>query len=182
MKDYSNQKYAYLTLLRPSRSGGKGVGAVWTARCDCGVEREVIARRVVAGQIKSCGKCQFSLGIRSTGPARSSSIPRELRTIYLREMRRAGKGWSLSLEQLSEIVRKPCHYCGDQSGRSRTSGRMLYNRLVRVDSSLGCTPANVIPCCIPCREMRGALKHQEFLDHIARIAVCQYFPGTHDDI
>jgi hypothetical protein len=160
-------KYGHLRLIRPARSGGSGVGAIWTAQCDCGVEREVIARRVVAGQIKSCGKCQFSLGIRSSGKsarARNIDLGKALRTIYLREMRRAGRDWHLSLEQLADIVASNCTYCGLQSGRSRSSGKMLYNRLVKVDSSLGCTPANMKPCCIPCREMRGSLSHQEFLD------------------
>lgn len=53
-KDYTGLKANMLTALRHSRTSETRV-VYWWFRCDCGVEKEVIAKSVAKGLIKSCG-------------------------------------------------------------------------------------------------------------------------------
>lgn len=79
--------------------------------------------------------------------------------------------WDLTFEQYSEIISKPCHYCGkdltDQKGSS----------LDRIDNNLGYTLGNVLPCCGDCNVVKNdVLTVQEM--EIAMKAVLEFRKST----
>lgn len=46
---------------------------------------------------------------------------------------------------------------------------LLYNGIDRVDSSLGYTVDNVVPCCKLCNQAKNNLSKQEFVDWVKRV-------------
>lgn len=86
------------------------------------------------------------------------------------------KEWSLTLSEFSELIHKPCHYCGSvpssnnmwNKGATRTSANEVIeiNGIDRIDSSKGYTYNNCVPCCTICNRMKSDLTNEEFLSHI----------------
>ena len=64
----------------------------------------------------------------------------------------------LSLEQFSEIINKPCVFCGDVS-----------RGVDRIDSEKNYTIQNTQSCCSSCNEMKNDKSDQEFINHIKKI-------------
>jgi 5-methylcytosine-specific restriction endonuclease McrA len=63
-------------------------------------------------------------------------------------------------------TQKTCFYCSEPpSNRSVRSSRKevyFYNGLDRIDSSLGYTETNVVPCCYSCNRAKSDLSQSEF--------------------
>lgn len=53
--DLTGQRFGMLTVLRKSEHKGKSGGILWLCRCDCGVEKEVLANSLRQGKTRSCG-------------------------------------------------------------------------------------------------------------------------------
>ena len=94
-------------------------------------------------------------------------------------MARRGLGNELSDEEIAEITKRPCAYCGVVGGNVRKKfkspwvGREYrYNGIDRVDNSLGYTKANVVPCCGECNEGKMDRSPDEYVRHC--IAVADY--------
>ena len=163
--DHTGKKYGHLTLLEKIRPGGHGVGAVWKAQCDCGSTREVLAKDVVAGRVRSCGKCSYSKILRTSTPTRNSSQNRKLKKGYERLVRNCltrRVACTISYEEYSQILSQNCTYCS----KSASEGVPKVG-LVRV--GVGYTPGNVLPCCTDCKKLQGDYNSSEFLDIVIRI-------------
>jgi hypothetical protein len=172
-KDYAGNKYGHLTLIRYLKPGGSGVGAIWLARCDCGTERELIARTAVHGRIRSCGNCQYSRELTAAGATRGSRIRAGQRRLYVRYLNKAvtrGITWTLTPEQFIDIITKPCVYCGTDPDQANNPARMRHSGLDRVESHIGYTPDNCIAACSICRAMKGDLNASDFLEKIQKIS------------
>lgn len=172
--NYSGMKFNYLTLLSYVRAGGQGVGAIWLARCDCGNTRDVTAKRVVHGQIRSCGKCELSRGHKSDLRAQTMKLRAAERKLYMRYITKASQksiAWSLSPDQFIGIIRQSCRYCGQDPDRTIQGTTHRYNGIDRVDSDQGYTHLNSIPACSTCRALKGELRTAEFLDKVQAIAI-----------
>jgi len=57
--DLTGMRFGKLTALEPTKRRADGGSAVWKCKCDCGKEKEVTARRLRNGSVKSCG-CVFA--------------------------------------------------------------------------------------------------------------------------
>lgn len=79
---------------------------------------------------------------------------------YKTNAKARGIQFALTLEQFSGFWGKPCHYCGDAID---TIG------LDRVDSSLGYTVDNVVPCCRTCNIAKLDQDKQAFIRHCAKV-------------
>lgn len=98
--------------------------------------------------------------------------------------------WRLSLKKAAQIIKQNCYYCGIEpnmvfnSMRSRKSaekinskmskehiesGSIKYNGIDRLDSKLGYTILNVVPCCKTCNFAKNELTINEFYNWIQRI-------------
>lgn len=170
--NYTNMKFNHLTLLRPARTGGQGVGAIWYARCDCGTEKEVVARNVSYGRVKSCGNCSYSRGLRTNSAVRTREIRAVERRLYERYVSRAarkGLHWELTADNLLELVRKDCRYCGAPPSLRMKGDTRVYNLLDRVRTDAPYTLVNCSTICPSCRDLKGQLNREEFLDYVYRI-------------
>jgi hypothetical protein len=68
--------------------------------------------------------------------------------------------FALSLENFSEIILKPCTYCGENEKRIGVD---------RIDNTKGYTVENSNPCCTTCNMMKKVMTVSEFLSHIKKI-------------
>lgn len=53
--DLTGQRFGKLTALNPTDKRMDQGSVVWLCRCDCGNLKEVSARRLIRGKVKSCG-------------------------------------------------------------------------------------------------------------------------------
>lgn len=187
--NYSGQKYGHLTLLSYSRPGGAQVGAYWLTKCDCGEVKEVIAKDIVKGRIKTCGKCQYHRDLiqKGTDESRKKSMAyrkspsgmeighRHLYKTYCENAAHRGYSWNLSQEDFLKLTKGNCHYCNTPPSKEfKRQGRryyILYNGIDRVDNSLGYTLQNCVSCCTDCRRMKGTYSVQKFRDLCMKVAV-----------
>lgn len=166
---YTGLQFGRLILLNKVRSGGKGVGQIWLARCSCGNTREVVARRVVHGEITSCGKCTIPRGRQE--PTRVSA---PIRRLYLRYARRAAEKsitWELSIGEFATIISSNCTYCGIRPSTGMRRGQGIqYTGIDRVSSTEGYIGRNAISCCTNCRRLKQDYTTEEFISYVLRIA------------
>jgi hypothetical protein len=57
LRDLTDQRFGFLTVLRLGQKLRSMNGAWWLCLCDCGTEKNLPSRDLVAGKIRSCG-CQ----------------------------------------------------------------------------------------------------------------------------
>lgn len=78
---------------------------------------------------------------------------RAVKTRYKQSLNRAkesGKHWDIKFEDYEKLIKKNmCEYCGGELNETRVG-------LDRVDSSIGYTLDNVVPCCGRCNLIKGA--------------------------
>ena len=132
----------------------------------------------VRKKCNTCGKrkavSQFSPDTRNRD--RLQGTCRQCHTERLRAYREANPGaaqWSnyktnararklkfgLTREQVEEMIRQPCHYCGGEGfGIDRRDNRQGY------------IEDNVVPCCTNCNQMKSSRPADEFLSHCQKIA------------
>ncbi|SHI23748.1 hypothetical protein SAMN02745823_03836 [Sporobacter termitidis DSM 10068] len=53
--DITGKRYGKLTALYPTEKRDQGGSVMWHFRCDCGNEKDMSARPIKAGTVKSCG-------------------------------------------------------------------------------------------------------------------------------
>ena len=75
--------------------------------------------------------------------------------------RKKGFCYDLSKEEFMSLWQKPCYYCGDAIS---TIG------IDRVDSSIGYTISNVVPCCRFCNVGKLDVPQSEFIARAHRIS------------
>lgn len=84
--------------------------------------------------------------------------------------------FELSKDLFKELVSKNCFYCGEEpvesqfsKSRNRTDIKYLHNGVDRLDSSIGYTINNCVPCCIMCNLMKNKFTFVDFLNKIKQI-------------
>jgi hypothetical protein len=171
-KDWTGQKIGLLTFVAPSGKT-KDSRVIWEAKCDCGNTIHIEPKYVNSGNTTSCG-CKR----RTYTPMLSSA-----RTIWHRDYKDIDFLTFLSLSQQS------CYWCGIaphrvynvytstkkskvrcyQSEDQRLNGNFTYNGLDRLDSNLGHSTTNVVPCCSECNWMKQESSVEEFKSYVKRI-------------
>lgn len=89
------------------------------------------------------------------------------------------KSWELSLDDFSKLIHSKCFYCGEEpssdniwnkSGKRTTQDEeFLSNGIDRIDSSIGYTKDNCVPCCKICNRMKSDLSLEDFRKHIIKL-------------
>lgn len=164
--DLSGQRFGMLVVRRRS------FGQHWFVDCDCGNSKTVLGYNLKSGRTKSCG-CQ------ERAPGRSKARPgyptwlSQLWQEYTAGARNRNLDFGLSLEQLRELAKSNCHYCGrpPQQRQSSTAPKdMVVNGIDRIDSKIGYNISNCVPCCEVCNRMKMAISYEDFIRHILKIA------------
>lgn len=86
------------------------------------------------------------------------------------------KEWKLTLPQFSNLIHQKCYYCGAEpeykdyyTTRSFPDQKLFANGIDRIDSDLGYTVENCVPCCTICNHMKLDLTQEQFYSHINKI-------------
>jgi hypothetical protein len=144
----------------------------YLVRCDCGKEKTVQGISLRSGNTKSCG----CLGKEVTARRRKPDSGGELTAVilgYKIHAKHRDLAWLLSREEVREIIRQPCRYCGIGPTNKKTTKNsrqpFFYSGIDRVDNAIGYEPSNVVPCCALCNRAKGALTAQAFYAWMKRV-------------
>lgn len=155
--------------------------------CECGNTVERNHSCLTQKQTVSCGCWKRErIALRTRKP---DTAFRDLWFSYRKGAKERGLEWSLTEDQFRALTKERCHYTGrepSQSARSTTTnkrnkkgleplpgGVYLYNGVDRVNSSIGYTAENCVPCCSEVNQMKMAIPYDEF------IALCKEIAARH---
>jgi hypothetical protein len=104
------------------------------------------------------------------GQASKNNLQYQYRTGALKR----GLSYELDKKYFETIVVSPCVYCGDslgntKAGQGKTSGDFKYTGIDRINSSMGYTVENTVPCCWNCNSMKNNMSVENFINHIKKI-------------
>lgn len=141
--------------------------ARWHCVCECGNRTTVLDFSLRSGQATQCIACaRQARRLEPNKSARNWLIYR-----YRHGAKKRGIQFGLSEEEFFRLIKGNCHYCGKEPvavSRGRSSGHCVYNGIDRVDSLLGYTTGNVVPCCKQCNISKRDLPLEEFKAWIDR--------------
>jgi hypothetical protein len=156
----------FVTARTNKRESGS---IVWKCLCNCGNITFATTSNLIAGRKRSCGCLQKEvakeLGSLSKGIAALNSAFRGYRgNAKIRKL-----PFELTKEQFIKITQENCRYCGDSpsnvSARG-TNGVFIYNGIDRIDSIIGYTEENCVPCCKVCNRAKSSMSINDFLEWI----------------
>lgn len=138
------------------------------AKCECGDERRYDEYRFVSGKATQCPPCAYSE--RGLSISNASSGWDNWLYSYTKNAESRGIEWDLSVMQFTDLCKRKCFYCEAKPAR-RTHRRnpIFANGVDRLDSSIGYTTENCVPCCSTCNRMKGTMSVEDFIAHIERI-------------
>lgn len=70
--------------------------------------------------------------------------------------------FDFSFDDFRKYTKRNCYYCGEKANP--------LNGMDRVNSSIGYTKYNVVPCCIVCNRMKLNLGEKDFAEHILKLS------------
>lgn len=86
--------------------------------------------------------------------------------------------FELTKETFRNIVSKNCFYCGQEpiesqfsKGRNRTNIKFIHNGVDRLDSKVGYTMENCVPCCSMCNLMKNKFSLEDFINKVKQIYI-----------
>jgi hypothetical protein len=106
------------------------------------------------------------MGIKRTLPDNLSLKNRVFR-VYKKGARNRGYDFSLTFEQVMNIINQKCHYCNKSP--ENIEGEFTRNGIDRKDNKLGYSIENTVPCCKTCNKMKMDMDYNEFIKHISEI-------------
>lgn len=86
-----------------------------------------------------------------------------------KEAESRNKEFSLSDQEIKDIITDCCHYCGTDISYGRKGKKPQINGIDRIDSNIGYKKGNVVTCCTRCNIMKNNYKLGEFLNTVLQI-------------
>jgi hypothetical protein len=144
----------------------------WNCVCDCGNLKVLHTGNLRSGNTKSCG-CFAKDSAKNRALPNHGGVINHIILQYKRHAKQRGFEFELTKEFVSEIIFKPCFYCGVVGGNLKKTKNfkegLKHNGIDRIDSSLNYTIDNVVPCCGRCNIGKSNMKKDDFLDWVSRI-------------
>lgn len=140
----------------------------WLCSCKCGKETSKRGTDLRNGRILACSKgCLAQDNFYETG---INSIISQYRGMAKQKKR----DFSLSRQDVKDIVFSNCYYCGSAPNNEQTTIRtkkikFKYSGIDRIDSNQGYTRDNVRPCCRICNMAKTNLSEEAFYSHVSKI-------------
>ena len=91
--------------------------------------------------------------------AKNSINPQYIFKVYRRSAEKRGFEFNISLDFLTDIIKKPCIYCN----KIESMG------IDRINNDVGYVESNCAPCCTKCNRMKLDYTLDEFKEHITKI-------------
>jgi len=103
---------------------------------------------------------------------------------YVEHADRNNVPFNLTYEQVYELTKGTCYYCGVPPTQERRSNRgrtiYLFNGIDRLDNSKGYTTENSVSCCSRCNYGKKAMSEDEFVGWVK--AVYEHMRLQHDSV
>lgn len=144
-------------------------------KCKCGTIRSVRTFDLKHGNSLGCGcEARKRIAKKNSDVQKVSAEHLAITKIYNTYKSSAKKrnlSFSLTREDVSDLVHKVCCYCGskDQNLSITKNGNVPYNGIDRIDSQVGYELSNVMACCKICNFMKNNLDVSTFYEHISAI-------------
>jgi len=174
IKNLDGKKFGRLTAIKRDT---KKKGTYWICKCGCGKEKSINASSLVEGNTKSCG-CLAKEICRTTKNGR----PTELNGIhrqYKMDAKKRGYVFDLTLDDVEQLIKNNCFYCGIPPYRTykshRTSEDYLYNGIDRINNDVGYVKNNCVTSCKPCNRAKDIMSYVEFVNWIKRIRTHHFY-------
>ena len=163
--------------LMPKRVDSKGrKQVIWRCLCDCGRITDVHSSSLTQEKTRSCG-CYRTEAISGKNEARRVSPEQRVSKIMLYRCKTgaAEKGLecTLSYNDVKTLIFDTCYYCGvppSNTYKFDSHGPVKYSGIDRVDSEIGYTLDNVVPCCWICNSAKKDFSKGEFIAMALRVA------------
>lgn len=178
LRSRKGERRGYLTL-----TGYKKSGKIVNLDCQCGDAeclKHVKISRVLYDKhnILSCAPIR-SMHDRKNKILNTVADPDSFKDIektpmdrfylsYLRSALSRSISFNLTIQQFTDIVTKPCAYCGC-NGTKRLRG-LWANGVDRVNSLMDYSVENSVPCCGDCNMAKGSKTPKDFLEWAKRLA------------
>lgn len=185
-KDRSGDKHGRLTVISHAGKDRRGKH-LWLCFCDCGKEKVVVSDNLSSGKSNSCG-CLKAEFLARNGNQFGIHDDREVALLKVQyshlKRRNESKGFTetLSFEEFCLLSKSSCKYCGvehskeieDRLNESKKGKRLSdhilkCNGIDRVDSSIGYTKINSVPCCKFCNFAKHTMSEDDFYNWIKRV-------------
>jgi hypothetical protein len=174
--DITGEKYNSWTIIKMI---GIRNGKSWClCKCDCGKEKEVVARNILSGASKSCG-CRGRLKTiernkQRINKATELSVLKQVIAGYKKDASDRGYAFELSEKECLELFDRKCYYCNSDAYNKRhyhkdKSITAKYMGIDRIDNTKGYIAGNVVSCCKKCNRAKDTMSEQEFLELVNRI-------------
>ena len=183
-----NVKFGRLTILEVLNEYTPSKKRLIKCQCDCGNFITAILENIKNGHTKSCGCLRKELmrenvKIATAAQIKSGRIKEPRIGTALRVFTNRYKDGDLTFDDFYILSQQNCFYCGSEpnnvynnykigafySEERIKTGTFIYNGLDRIDSSIGHTKLNVVPCCKICNSMKMDMKSDDFLNQIKLI-------------
>lgn len=148
-------------------------------KCVCGTIKEIrkdcLFDKRESKRIKSCG-CGKNLN-RYIKPKNKESMYNLLYRDCKYSSRYRNLECSLSLKEHTGLVKQNCYYCGSSPTINQRVGKnkklvgepIPYNGIDRINSNIGYTLENCVPCCPMCNKMKMDLSTDKFIEKLLEI-------------
>lgn len=185
-KDRTGDKHGRLTVVSHKGKDQRGKH-LWLCLCDCGKEKIVVSDNLSSGKSNSCG-CLKAEFLARSGNQYGIYKDREIALLKVQyshlKRRDKSKGFdgTMTLDEFCSLSKSPCKYCGleyskeieDRLNESKKGARLSdhtlkCNGIDRVDSSLGYSKDNSVPCCKYCNIAKNTMSKDEFYKWVKRV-------------
>lgn len=99
--------------------------------------------------------------------------------LYKLAIKKRRESWqnTLTLNQYIAIIKKECYYCGEppvevsylRNNKYTQDKQFFANGVDRLDSTLGYSKENCVPCCKSCNFMKHTLTFDQFVNRVLKI-------------
>jgi len=168
-----NQIFGAVTVLDYDTSK-----SLWRCRCKCGKITMRSSTNLKTTKYPSCGCSHLIL---NTLP-NQLSLKRSVILSYKANASKKGLQFDLTEEQILDILSKNCSYCGSAPSnkvsskkrkgrifRPERSQTFIYSGIDRIDSSVGYTIKNCVPCCSICNISKNDMSLTEWKEWIKKV-------------
>jgi hypothetical protein len=174
--DLSGERFGRLLVIKQVDEGVKNKKARyanWLCECDCGNKVIISYHGLVITKTLSCGCYAKEVARRIHSLDEGESAFNLILQTYKRSAKKRNLDFLLSEDEFKNITQSNCFYCVCETKKPTygkyKNGNYICNGIDRLDSNLGYTSENSVPCCSKCNFAKKRMTYDEFMDWVRLI-------------